>query len=113
MHLVTDVFGEEKWSRSGFGPGNCILVGDLLVALSGVCVSGEDHLSQRVDGEASLHAVARLQKYLRADLVDRPPIAEQEFATVPLTGEHAQEAKRLLWNDRPYRPLVDVSSQIH
>jgi outer membrane protein assembly factor BamB len=26
--------GEERWSRSGFGPGNCIRVGDTLVALS-------------------------------------------------------------------------------
>lgn len=26
--------GEERWSREGFGPGNCILVGDTLVALS-------------------------------------------------------------------------------
>jgi outer membrane protein assembly factor BamB len=26
--------GEERWSQDGFGPGNCILVGDVLVALS-------------------------------------------------------------------------------
>jgi len=26
--------GEEKWSADGYGPGNCILVGELLVALS-------------------------------------------------------------------------------
>jgi outer membrane protein assembly factor BamB len=26
--------GEERWAREGFGPGNCILVGDTLVALS-------------------------------------------------------------------------------
>ncbi|MEO2161671.1 MAG: alcohol dehydrogenase, partial [bacterium] len=25
---------EEKWSQDGFGPGNCILVGDDLVALT-------------------------------------------------------------------------------
>jgi hypothetical protein len=31
IHLES---GEEKWSQDGFGPGNCILAGDLIVALS-------------------------------------------------------------------------------
>lgn len=59
--------------------------------------------SSRVDVEASLHAVAALKKYLEAAPADRPPLAEQEFAAVALTREHAQEAKRLLWNDHVQR----------
>ncbi|MDP6740735.1 MAG: PQQ-like beta-propeller repeat protein [Planctomycetota bacterium] len=34
MKCVDIRTGEEKWSRDGFGPGNCILVGDDLVALT-------------------------------------------------------------------------------
>ena len=55
--------------------------------------------SSRFDVEASLHAVAELKKYLGAARGDRAALAEQEFAGVALTREHAQEAEGLLWND--------------
>ena len=57
----------------------------------------------RFDVEASLHTVAALEKHLDAAPVDRAPLAEQEFATVALTREHALEAERLLWNDHVQR----------
>ncbi|MCD6394580.1 MAG: polyhydroxyalkanoate depolymerase, partial [Planctomycetes bacterium] len=60
-------------------------------------------ISSRIDVEASLHAVAQLKKYLQAASGDRSAIAEQEFATVPLTHANAQEAERLLWNDHVQR----------
>jgi outer membrane protein assembly factor BamB len=34
LKCVDLVTGEELWSKDGFGPGNCILVGDRLIALS-------------------------------------------------------------------------------
>jgi outer membrane protein assembly factor BamB len=34
LECVELASGEERWSKAGFGPGNCILVGDVLVALS-------------------------------------------------------------------------------
>ncbi len=34
MKCIDALTGEEKWSADGYGPGNCILVGDVLVALS-------------------------------------------------------------------------------
>jgi len=33
MKCIDAMTGEEKWSADGYGPGNCILVGDVLVAL--------------------------------------------------------------------------------
>ena len=34
MKCIDPLTGKEKWSKAGFGPGNCILVNDKLVALS-------------------------------------------------------------------------------
>jgi len=55
--------------------------------------------SSRIDVEASLHAVGELKEYLEVAPVDRPALAEQEFAAVALTHKHTQEAEQLLWND--------------
>ncbi|MBN1125155.1 MAG: hypothetical protein JXA82_09110 [Sedimentisphaerales bacterium] len=55
--------------------------------------------SRPFDIEASLHAVAELEKYLEIATRDRPVLREQEFATVALTREHAQKAESLLWSD--------------
>ena len=57
----------------------------------------------RIDVEASLHAVAQLKKCLEAAPADRPALAEQEFAAVALTREHAREAEGLLRNDHAER----------
>jgi len=62
--------------------------------------------------EASLHAVAQLKKYLEAAPGERPALAEQEFATVALTREHAQEAQRLLWNDHVQRIQQDRADEM-
>ena len=59
--------------------------------------------ASRIDVEASLHAVAELERYLEAAPGDRPALAEQEFAAVALTREHAQKAEKLLWNDHVQR----------
>jgi len=56
-----------------------------------------------IDVEASLHAVAQLKAYLEATPADRPRLAEQEFAAITLTREHAQQAEGLLWNDHVQR----------
>ena len=53
----------------------------------------------KMDIEASLHAVAQLEKYLKSDPAQRPAIGEQLFADVPLTAEHAAQAQQLLWED--------------
>ena len=34
MKCVELETGEEKWSQSGYGPGNCILAGELLLVLA-------------------------------------------------------------------------------
>ncbi|NQU19746.1 MAG: alpha/beta hydrolase [Candidatus Nealsonbacteria bacterium] len=70
----------------------------VLVALSCVRVLASD-----VDVEASLHAVGELRTYLEATPSDRPPLAEQGFAAVALTREHAQNARRLLCDDHARR----------
>ncbi len=59
--------------------------------------------SSRIDLEASLHALAQLKKYLDASPDGRPALADQEFASVALTREHARQAESLLWNDHVQR----------
>lgn len=59
--------------------------------------------ASRIDIEASLHAVAELKEYLNVAPAGRPPLAEQEFATIALAREHAQEAELLLWNEHVER----------
>ena len=52
-----------------------------------------------LDVEASLHAVDQLKKYLQVDPAGRPPLGDQEFASVALTREDADSAGDLLWSD--------------
>ena len=51
------------------------------------------------DIEASLHALNQLKAYLQAPHDKRKPFSEQLFISVPLSKEHADKAKELLWND--------------
>jgi len=55
------------------------------------------------DVEASLHAVDQLEKYLQGDSDKRPPLDEQGFASVALTGADAGRACKLLWSDHVAR----------
>ncbi|MDC0935955.1 transglutaminase domain-containing protein [Pirellulales bacterium] len=55
--------------------------------------------SPTFDVEASMHALAQLETYLKSAPADRPALTEQGFATVALTREHAQQAEQLLWTD--------------
>jgi poly(3-hydroxybutyrate) depolymerase len=50
------------------------------------------------DGDSAA-ALAALREYLDEARADRAPIAEQPFASVPLTRAHAEEAAELLWSD--------------
>ncbi|MBN1815718.1 MAG: hypothetical protein JW828_00060 [Sedimentisphaerales bacterium] len=51
------------------------------------------------DMEASLHAVAQLEAYLKTARNERLALGEQGFAAVALTREHAKKAEQLLWDD--------------
>lgn len=53
----------------------------------------------REDVEASLHAVAQLEHYLKTPRAERQPIEDTVFADVPLTREDTLKSKRLLWDD--------------
>jgi hypothetical protein len=46
-----------------------------------------------------LHAVAQLKKYLEPEPGERPPLSEQDFATVALTRDDARQAEQLLWDN--------------
>jgi len=59
--------------------------------------------SSSFDVEASMHAVAQLKTFLKTAANQRPPLAEQGFATVALTKEHAKEAELLLRKDHVER----------
>ncbi len=53
----------------------------------------------KFDVEASLHALDQLKSYLQTQHDKRKPIQQQLFFDVPLTKQHAEEAKQLLWQD--------------
>ncbi|AQT67045.1 esterase, PHB depolymerase family [Anaerohalosphaera lusitana] len=51
------------------------------------------------DIEASLHAIDQLKTYLSKSRTERRPIKDELFSDVPLSSEHAEQAKELLWRD--------------
>ena len=76
--------GEERWSQDGFGPGNCILVGSVLVALSD---AGELVLvDPRPEGYAEL---------ARADVLAGKCWSTPSFSDGQLYARSTSEAVRL------------------
>ena len=52
------------------------------------------------DATASNKAIAALVSWLKQPAAQRPPLASQDFAKVPLAKDHGRLAAEALWNDR-------------
>lgn len=55
--------------------------------------------------------IGDLTEYLGQDPIERNPIRDQPFATVPLTREQAEEARALLWQDYAARNQSDRQAE--
>jgi outer membrane protein assembly factor BamB len=76
--------GEERWAKEGFGPGNCILVGDTLVALSD---AGEVVLVEA--------RPAAYREFARADVLDGKCWSSPAFSEGSLYVRSTREGVRL------------------
>jgi poly(3-hydroxybutyrate) depolymerase len=55
--------------------------------------------SAPIDSSAGDSAIAALETYLELPHATRPPVSEQGFRSVPLTGPQSDSARELLWED--------------
>jgi poly(3-hydroxybutyrate) depolymerase len=86
--------GASGAGASGAGAGGAGIGG-----AAGVAGSSGDGGSAAPGGGDSAAALDALREHLGEPRADRAPIADQPFASVPLTRAHAEEAAELLWAD--------------
>ena len=69
------------------------------VATGGVATGGGATGGVATGGTGGADPIAALEEYLQIPRATRPALADQSFATVPLSVEQAERARTLLWED--------------
>ncbi len=90
-----------SWSVVGWGGESGVPRNVTLAGLG--CQPGSSPPLTSMDQGKSAEAVGALEAYLALEFAERPPLADQPFATTSLSRADAERARGQLWNDHAAR----------